>query len=316
MPKRNLDLKEEGGMNSAARNLQLVEEGKRLAKAGSYKAAEQILTDVVAKDPENAAAWHELGTTYWLSKDFEKAATAFLRRFALEPQKTLANYSLALALIELKRTDEARMYLTRALRLDPGYTAARKRLAEIASVDEVGNEGLKSPMPRPEGQEPPVLNQDRPHAKPREPMSKRLMKGDVDPGNLLTEGKPLARNYLPIYIIGALLSLVGVGLLIILLMELQRRHTMYRIYEGRIDVQTGFFSRTARSAWAFEIIEVGLQQSFLHVLTGTAAITLKVEGSKPIYIHGLAPAQKMKELFETLRDKVLAERRDLKGQWV
>lgn len=57
-------------------------------------------------------------------------------------------------------------------------------------------------------------------------------------------------------------------------------------------------------------------RSFLQVLTGTATITLKVENNKPVRIAGIAPVEKMKERFEALRDRVLAERRDLKGVFV
>ena len=87
-------------MNNAVRKPQRVEEAKRLAKSGSFKAAEEILVDVIASDPKNTAAWHELGTVYYLSKNFEKAATAFLHRLELEPDKKVANYSLAITLIE------------------------------------------------------------------------------------------------------------------------------------------------------------------------------------------------------------------------
>lgn len=204
-------------MNNAAKNLQQqqLEEAKQLARSGSFKDikdAEKILMDVIAADPKSAAAWHELGTAYYRGKDFEQAATAFLRRLELEPEKTVANYSLAVTLIELKRVDEARKYLTRALQLDPGYTRARQRLAEIAPAKESKKDGLQNQASNPGARKNRSLDEDESDASSKELMSKGLMKGDAHPGKLLTEAKPLARNYIFVYLL-FLFFLLVIGVL-------------------------------------------------------------------------------------------------------
>jgi tetratricopeptide (TPR) repeat protein len=294
-------------MSNAAKSTPRVEEAKRLTKSGSFKAAEAILMDVVAAEPANAAAWHELGTGYYRSNEFEKAATAFARRLALEPEKPVANYSLALALIKLKRVDDARMQLVRTLKLDPGYTAAKQRLAEIAPAKEPSGEGPQTQAPVGPGGRTRI----------------------DEPGKLLIEANPLARCYMGLYLVGALLCLLGLmigggavllsalgGLVVLVGGEVSRRFTRYRIYEGRIDVARGFLSRITYSVWAYEITEVIFTRSFLQVMIGTATIWLKVENRQPVRIAGIASVKKMKELFEKLRNIVLAERWGVKKQWV
>ena len=107
-----------------------------------------------------------------------------------------------------------------------------------------------------------------------------------------------------------------ISALLVFSVEFSRRYTQYQIYERRIDVQKGVLSRIAYSVWAFEITEVIFTRSFCQVLVGTAAITLKVENNQPVRIAGITPAKEMKQLFENLRNRVLAERRDLKGLFV
>jgi tetratricopeptide (TPR) repeat protein len=292
-----------------------------LAASGSFKEAEAILKAVLATNPEDGAAWHELGTAYYGAKDFENAATAFRRRSALEPDKAVANYSLALALIELKRVDEARTYLVRTLQLDPGHTKAKQRLAEIARPKEPRNEGLQK-------QAPPG-----PAGAPREPL---LKKRTTDPGKLLIEAKPLARCNIFFYLLGGLLCIWGfavfaniprdrgpglliflLGLAILVACELWRRSIAYRIYEGRIDVQRGVLSRTTYSVWSYEVTDVRFTQSLPQIVIRTATISLKVEGrKKPVRIAGIASRDKMKELFEKLRNIVLGERWEVKDRFI
>ncbi|MDA0337660.1 MAG: tetratricopeptide repeat protein [bacterium] len=60
----------------------------------------------------------ELGRIYWAAKDFTQAEQAYGEAAALEPDNADANHNRAMALLELKRDDEALVVLERVVELD------------------------------------------------------------------------------------------------------------------------------------------------------------------------------------------------------
>lgn len=107
-------------------------------EAGSYSTATATLRVVLAREPQNAYAYHWLGRCYYELKNFDDAITQAERAVSLEPRKSEYRLWLARAFGEKADRDSspsaARKVgreLQEAVRLDPLNLAARRDLVEF-----------------------------------------------------------------------------------------------------------------------------------------------------------------------------------------
>jgi hypothetical protein len=111
-----------------------------------------MLEAVVASTPDDARAWHLLGTARYVTGRLGPAVDAYRRRLALAPNDPDTHYALAIAL-----RDEARQHLRQAVQLRPGFQQARQRLLELErpSSPDRTLPGLSPSSPPPPRSPPP-----------------------------------------------------------------------------------------------------------------------------------------------------------------
>jgi predicted Zn-dependent protease len=105
-----------------------------LAQLGDKPAALDALQDLVARHPDNAAAWFNLA--YMIedasgSAQAEEAEMAFRRALAIEPKMDRAWYGLSLLLIRERRFDEAVETLRKNTELQPMSPFGWYQLARV-----------------------------------------------------------------------------------------------------------------------------------------------------------------------------------------
>jgi Flp pilus assembly protein TadD len=83
----------------------------------------------VTLDPKNIDAAVNLGNAYLGAKDWGNAENTFRNAVQTKPDLPEALYGWGVALVNLKRIEEGRVQLEKALKL--GYEPARKALAAL-----------------------------------------------------------------------------------------------------------------------------------------------------------------------------------------
>jgi tetratricopeptide (TPR) repeat protein len=125
-------------MNETSDRLQ---SGREHLKAGRFSEAATAFRDITQHEPTNDEAWQLLGGALSQLQDWPAAVSAFRRAQELSPNTVRHYYNLAVALKEgLGRNDDARLYLERALELDPTHAPSRELLGKLAALAE-------APMP-------------------------------------------------------------------------------------------------------------------------------------------------------------------------
>jgi tetratricopeptide (TPR) repeat protein len=312
---------------------------KRMIAAGSFAKAEPLLVAIVAARPTFGRGWHELGNARYRRKAYLEALEAFQKRLNLEPGDAIANYSLAVALIAVGRSDEGRLYLDRAITINPDFREALEKRRRLAGPQNSPPADLASPSVVPRGQS----------AGAPDTLSKELQQGRVDPGKVLFEGKPMLRIAVVFPLLLAILLLVfyyvlmlmtgafrpgvrlfssmgpvdyllfgvppTVILLIFLLGAARVASTHYRILERRIDVSSGIIFRKTDSVWLYEVTDITFNQPLPLLICNTGKIVVHSEKTKHV-VFAILSRRQMRRLWETMRDAVVAQRRDIKGIWV
>jgi adenylate cyclase len=98
---------------------------------GDYETASDFADRGVISNPNDASAWLLRGWTYKFAGQHEEAIRSFERynRFSpLDPLHHISLAGIALALIELRRFDEAVAVTKKALRQNPSYSASYRGL--------------------------------------------------------------------------------------------------------------------------------------------------------------------------------------------
>jgi tetratricopeptide (TPR) repeat protein len=109
-----------------------------LNRNGDSAGAVATLEEAVANNPQNATALLWLGEAQlFLAEDPEAALTTFQEAAQLEPQAALPQAGQAIALLALKRNDEAKSAIDAALALDPDSPEAH--LANAIYLSRQGN---------------------------------------------------------------------------------------------------------------------------------------------------------------------------------
>lgn len=83
--------------------------------------------------PQDRETLLELGKLYFLNSQFDEAATRFEAVLEQDSQNVSAQYNLGVALVALKRAEEAKAAFQRVLDIEPGNTAAQEELSKLVS---------------------------------------------------------------------------------------------------------------------------------------------------------------------------------------
>ena len=105
--------------------------GELYRDGGDVPRALASFREAIAKDPAEASQWNSMGMILGASGELGEAERAFreaIQRDAREPRYT---YNLGLTLQREHRGDEAAPYFRKTLELNPDFTAARDRLAQV-----------------------------------------------------------------------------------------------------------------------------------------------------------------------------------------
>ena len=147
-------------------NSALYQKASKAIEGKDNPLAISTLLQLVASDPNDYAAWSDLGMLYFIQKDFESAENSYAKALAakpgifaatlnlgrvqlarknyeqaiesleaavkLDPKSASANYFLGEAYLQVKKGSKAVVYLNEALKLDPsGMADAHLRLGAL-----------------------------------------------------------------------------------------------------------------------------------------------------------------------------------------
>jgi tetratricopeptide (TPR) repeat protein len=98
---------------------------------GDLAEAERAQRELIARDPADAWALHNLGTLSLRMRRYGEAERACRESLRLRPGSAVTHLHLGYALKERGRPVEAEVAFREVLRLDPGNAAAREELARI-----------------------------------------------------------------------------------------------------------------------------------------------------------------------------------------
>ena len=104
--------------------------------------AETLLRQVVVIDPADFAAWYELGTVYFIEKNYAEAEKAYLQAIAKHPDYVVALISLGRLRIAQKNFDGAIEALSHAVKVQPTSAQANFFLGEAYLQNKKGSLGV------------------------------------------------------------------------------------------------------------------------------------------------------------------------------
>ncbi|MCP5487418.1 MAG: tetratricopeptide repeat protein [Verrucomicrobia bacterium] len=97
----------------------LVEQGLTHARAGDWVSAEQAFAEAIKVQPQNAAAWYQLGNVQLRQGRFDEAARSFDQAVALVPDYAPAQLGQGKVLAQKRQFDEAADLFTAVLEANP-----------------------------------------------------------------------------------------------------------------------------------------------------------------------------------------------------
>ena len=98
---------------------ELFRQGNAAQAVGDYETAESIFRQVLRQDPDNAAAYSNLGIALYAQGRYEEAEAAFREVLRLAPDDAITYYNLGIALADQGHLAEAEAAFRESLRLDP-----------------------------------------------------------------------------------------------------------------------------------------------------------------------------------------------------
>ena len=93
-------------------------------KSGATEVNIASLSDVIQRNPSDAAAYNTRGAAYARAGNYGDAITDFTKAIQLDPNSASAYGNRALAFRQSGRNDAALQDFTKAINADPNYTAA------------------------------------------------------------------------------------------------------------------------------------------------------------------------------------------------
>lgn len=118
---------------------------------------------------------------------------------------------------------------------------------------------------------------------------------------VIFEGSPSWKAWFWSYIAAGVLSLVLVGLVWLLVLELRRKGTRYKLTGRTIDLESGIFSKHIDTVQLWRVQDIDFRQSFIDRVFNVANIhvTTTDKSTPELNLRGL-PASR--EVFEKLKD--------------
>jgi choline-sulfatase len=105
--------------------------GELTRNAGDLKGAEEYFRQAIARDPEDASEWNSLGMLVGARGDLTEAEHDFREAVKRDAHEARYTYNLGLTLQREQQPGEAGAYFRKTLELNPTFTPARERLAEL-----------------------------------------------------------------------------------------------------------------------------------------------------------------------------------------
>jgi membrane protein YdbS with pleckstrin-like domain len=118
---------------------------------------------------------------------------------------------------------------------------------------------------------------------------------------VLFEGVPSWKAWFWSYIAAGVLSLVLVGIVWLVILELKRKGTRYKITSRTIDLETGIFSKSIDTVQLWRVQDIDFHQSFIGRMLGVATIRIvTTDKSTPQLVLSGLPASR--DVFEQIKD--------------
>jgi tetratricopeptide (TPR) repeat protein len=113
-----------------AKNATIFSKASEAIEKKHYDLAISLLRQIVETDAGDFPAWEELGTAYFIQKDFAEAEKAYSQAISKHPNYALALISLGRLRIAQKNFDGAIEVLTQAVKVEPSSPQANYFLGE------------------------------------------------------------------------------------------------------------------------------------------------------------------------------------------
>jgi tetratricopeptide (TPR) repeat protein len=107
-----------------------------------YDLAVSLLRQIVENDPADFPAWEELGTVYFIQRNFEEAEKAYVQALKKHPDYALVLISLGRLRIARKNFSGAIEALTQAVKIQPTATQANYFLGEAYLQVKLGSRAV------------------------------------------------------------------------------------------------------------------------------------------------------------------------------
>jgi tetratricopeptide (TPR) repeat protein len=95
---------------------------------------------MVELEPENPAAYYELGKAYEAREEFDEALSAFLEACRRDPEVADYHYSAGVIYKHLRRYPDAAAKLRKAIKLQPNHADAYKQWAAVSAMSFIWRE--------------------------------------------------------------------------------------------------------------------------------------------------------------------------------
>ena len=136
---------------TAAAKPNRLKQGLALQQAGKLQEAARIYSDIVEEQPDNAEAWHLLGTIEIMQGRHESALALIKKALGLKPRSAVYLHNRAYVMGALGKLAEAEADYREAIRLRPNYAEAYFNLSGSAkfAADDPLIPGLESLLEKP-----------------------------------------------------------------------------------------------------------------------------------------------------------------------
>ncbi len=128
--------------NHTAANAVLFRKASEASEKKRYQQAITLLRQIVDSDPADFPAWQELGTAYFIQKNFQEAEQAYHQALSKYPDYAVALISLGRLRITLKNFEGAILVLTHAVKVQPKSPQANYFLGEAYLQVKLGSKAV------------------------------------------------------------------------------------------------------------------------------------------------------------------------------
>jgi tetratricopeptide (TPR) repeat protein len=128
--------------NRSTANADLLRKATAASEKKKYAQAISLLRQIVERDPKDFPAWTELGTMYFIEKNFEQAEDAFIEALKRNPDYAVALISLGRVRIVRKNFNGAIEVLSHAVRVQPASAQANYFLGEAYLQVKLGSKAV------------------------------------------------------------------------------------------------------------------------------------------------------------------------------